>query len=218
MRLLAQRYLPTSVLPPSHAYWEARYAAGGTSGPGSYGELARWKAETLNTLVAREGVESVVEFGCGDGAQLALADYPRYLGLDVSPTVIERCRARFSGDATRQFEVYTPASEPPPIPIADLALSLDVLYHLLEDDVFERYLRDLFASARRFVVIYSSDDERPDPAPHVRHRPFTPWVARHAPAWRLAARVPNPHAGRDDLGRGAPLDFYVYARQAYRQA
>ncbi|MFN3598050.1 MAG: class I SAM-dependent methyltransferase [Rubricoccaceae bacterium] len=212
MRLLAQRYLPTSVLPPSHAYWEARYATGGTSGPGSYGDLARWKAETLNALVAQERVESVVEFGCGDGAQLALADYPRYLGLDISPTVVARCRTRFAGDPTRQFEVYAPGAESPPVPVADLALSLDVIYHLIEDDVFERYMRDLFASARRLVAIYSSNDERADPAPHVRHRIFTTWVATHAPAWRLYAHVRNPHAGRTDLGRAAPLDFCIYER------
>jgi hypothetical protein len=39
----------------------------------------------------------------------------------------------------------------------DLELSLDVIYHLVEDEVFDAYMRSLFAHAGRFVVIYSSN-------------------------------------------------------------
>ena len=69
----------------SQEYWERRYAGGGTSGAGSAGRLAAFKAQFLNDFVRAHDVTSVVEFGCGDGNQLALAAYPRYLGLDVSP-------------------------------------------------------------------------------------------------------------------------------------
>lgn len=57
-------------------YWESRYATGGTSGPGSSGKLAEFKAEVLNSFVRRDNVLSVIEFGCGDGNQLSLASYP----------------------------------------------------------------------------------------------------------------------------------------------
>src|SRR5579859_8234848 len=57
----------------SSTYWEERYRAGGNSGAGSYGRLAEFKAEVLNGFVHSRGIRSVVEFGCGDGAQLALA-------------------------------------------------------------------------------------------------------------------------------------------------
>ena len=56
---------------------------------------------------------------------------------------------------------------------ADLALSLDVIYHLTEDTVFEAYMRHLFAAGSRFVIIYATDREipgdgtaRPAPAVH----------------------------------------------------
>jgi hypothetical protein len=48
-----------------------RYGQGGTSGFGSYRRLAEFKAETLNGFVARMRIQSVIRYGCGDGAQLA---------------------------------------------------------------------------------------------------------------------------------------------------
>lgn len=180
----------------SRQYWERRYRAGMTSGAGSYGELSEFKAEILNTFVTSHAIRSVIEFGCGDGNQLRLAAYPLYLGLDVSKTAIDRCRERFKGDDTKSFLWYDPART---INIAnflnaDLSLSLDVIYHLVEDDIYRRYLRDLFSTSRRFVIVYSSDNEGAV-APHVRHRPFTRDVARDfsdfQPIDRIANRYPD---------------------------
>jgi hypothetical protein len=36
-------------------------------------------------------VRSAIEFGCGDGHQLTLVDYPRYTGVDVSETIVRHC-------------------------------------------------------------------------------------------------------------------------------
>ncbi|GAJ08100.1 unnamed protein product, partial [marine sediment metagenome] len=54
----------------SREYWESRYAGGGTSGAGSYGKPAEFKAQVLNSFVKDNGISSVIEFGCGDGNQL----------------------------------------------------------------------------------------------------------------------------------------------------
>ena len=49
--------------PGSVSYWEARYREGGTSGPGSYGRLAEFKAVTLNEFVRSRDIRSVLEPG-----------------------------------------------------------------------------------------------------------------------------------------------------------
>ncbi|HEU4546756.1 MAG TPA: hypothetical protein VFR88_10740, partial [Microlunatus sp.] len=90
--VLLRRYLSFG---SSGRYWERRYAKGGTSGAGSYGQAAEWKAEVVNGWVRDHGVTSVLDLGCGDGNQLSLADYPRYLGLDRSPTAVRACIERF---------------------------------------------------------------------------------------------------------------------------
>ena len=63
----------------SQAFWEQHYAQGGTSGAGSYGKYAEFKADILNRFVQENSVRSVIEFGCGDGNQLSLARYPSYV-------------------------------------------------------------------------------------------------------------------------------------------
>ncbi|THV33593.1 methyltransferase domain-containing protein [Glycomyces buryatensis] len=202
--------------PGSAQYWEQRYARGGGSGEGSRGMLAESKAKVLNRLVAEQRFESVIEFGCGDGDQLALADYPRYLGLDVSPTTLRRTIARFTDDPSKSFALYDPEcfADRAGLVTADLALSLDVIYHLVEDHVYELHLRHVFAAARRQVVLFTSDADDPCVAgtfaPHVRHRPVARDVAERFPEWRLRERIENPHAYRKVGPSGSFADYFVY--------
>jgi SAM-dependent methyltransferase len=192
----------------SARFWEDNYAQGKTSGNGSYGALAEGKRRFLNELVAARAVRSVIEFGCGDGNQLSLADYPSYIGLDVSRSAIRLCRQRFAGDPGKSFFLYDGNcfTDRAGIFTAELALSLDVVYHLTEDAAFESYLRHLFAAGQRLVVIYSTNARFGGTAPHVRHRHFTPWVEANCPAWRLTGVIPGPNTER------ARADFFVYER------
>jgi SAM-dependent methyltransferase len=200
-----------AAFPGSERYWEERYARGGTSGAGSSGALAQFKANVLNDFVARRAVMSVIEFGCGDGRQLALARYPSYTGIDVSPTAIGLCKARYGGRPECEF--YLASEHAARSGGYDLALSLDVIFHLVEEAVYESYMRDLFSAAERFVIIYASNEESSRPAPHVRHRRFTGWIVQHAPEWDLTQHIPNPYP-YDPLkpNETSFSDFYVFAR------
>src|ERR671913_732501 len=82
----------------SESYWIKRYASGGNSGVGSYNKLAAFKAEVLNDFVRQNNVRSVIEYGCGDGNQLKLAEYPFYTGFDVSPEALALCDNLFHSD------------------------------------------------------------------------------------------------------------------------
>ena len=192
----------------SASFWEKKYQRGDTSGPGSYGSLGTGKAQFLNAFIREKGVRSVIEFGCGDGHQLSLADYPRYIGLDVSRTAIGLCKTRFSSDPVKSFFLYDGECflDRARIFSADLAISLDVIYHLVEDPAFEAYMAHLFEAGDRHVVVYSTNSEVADGAAHVRHRCFTSWVDRNCPQWRLAEMVQGPNTGP---GRA---DFFVYER------
>ena len=189
-------------------YWDARYRAGGSSGMGSAGRLARFKAAVINGLVTGNAVRSVIDLGCGDGSQLALLNPPAdYVGIDVSPTALARCGARFP---ERRFVTPDALRTLPP---AEATLSLDVIYHLIEDSVFATTMRTLFAWATRFVVIYASNVDADWPAAHIRHRRFTDHVAATEPDWRLLAHLPNPWpydpACPDDTSFAG---FFIYGR------
>jgi SAM-dependent methyltransferase len=192
-------------------YWERRYKAGLTSGGGSYEILARYKADLLNEFVRANAVRSVMEFGCGDGNQLTLAQYPRYLGLDVSRTAVDLCIAKFREDTSKSFLWYDPGRTVrlESFVQADLTLSLDVIYHLLEDETYLAYLRDLFAASQRFVIVYSSNrDDRPAAIRHVRHHKFTDDVARLFPRFQLREHRANPHSAQTFA------DFYIYEKRS----
>ena len=209
-RSVYRRWLnPPQPFHGSEDYWIARYRQGGNSGAGSYTRLAEFKAELLNDFVASHNIRNVVEFGCGDGNQLTLAKYPSYLGFDVSPHAIEGCTRRFANDASKSFMLvrdYTGQT-------AQLALSLDVIYHLTEDEVYETYMRTLFGAARDYVVIYSSDNDEAQPqTAHVRHRQFSRWVRANAPGWRLLRHIPNRYPYTGDNDTGSLADFYIYGR------
>lgn len=199
----------------SSQYWDDRYRQQGHSGAGSYGRLALFKAKILNTLVKQNAIQSVIEFGSGDGNQLSLAEYPQYTGFDVSPTALARCQQRFANDNTKQF-LHTSAWKNHQ---ADLTLSLDVIYHLIEDEVFEEYMHRLFSSARRFVAIYASNDEKYNQvkAPHVkhvRHRKFTDWIQKNPPAnWVLSKFIPNDYPFNiSDMENTSFADFYIFKK------
>lgn len=194
----------------SNKYWNDRYVAGGNSGAGSYDHLAEFKAEVINDFVAKNGVQTVIEYGCGDGNQLTIAEYPVYTGFDVSTNAVERCRELFRDDPTKSFKLVPDYQEER----ADLTMSLDVIYHLVEDDVFEDYIRRLFHSSDRYVIVYASNhDETLPNTPHVRHRKFTDWIAECTPEWRLIEHVPNRYPISEHPDSGSFADFYFFARQ-----
>jgi SAM-dependent methyltransferase len=197
----------------SQGYWESRYASGGKSGIGSYGKLAEFKADIVNSFVRDHSICSVIEFGCGGGNQLSLVSYPGYIGLDVSKTALKLCKDCFEHDETKRFVLYQPD-------IffnthrGGLALSLDVIYHLVENRVFELYMAHLFSSAEKFVIICSSDTDvnHFNQAPHINHRNFSEWVKANRPEWRLLRRIPNKYPLRADDQAGSFAEFFVYEK------
>jgi len=199
----------------SAGYWEGRYNQGGNSGEGSYGQLGDFKASVLNDFIKEHDIQSAVEFGCGDGNQLAKIAYPKYIGLDVSATIIKKCIEKFIQDKTKSFFLYDRDcfADNGKIFYTDMALSLDVLYHLIEQPVYETYLQHLFASGSRFVVIYSPDQDA-QIASHENHRKFTSDVERLITGWELFNTIENPYkpaAGK--VEEVSLANFYFYKRK-----
>jgi len=196
----------------SARYWEARYRRGGHSGAGSYGRLADYKAAFLNGFILSNRIDTILDFGCGDGNLLSLLHPPSYTGVDVSPTTLATCAVRFQARPNHRFRLF---SELETTDRAELTLSIDVIYHLIEDSVFSNYLAALFTRADKFVLIYASNTDHAWPDAHVRHRRFSDSVARDFPDWRLAAHLPNPYAYHPKQPENTSFaDFFLYAKNS----
>ena len=194
----------------SKEYWENRYLESGNSGSGSYGNLSLYKADFLNAFVEKNKIESIIELGCGDGHQLSLAKYPMYYGFDVSQKALDICTNMFKDDASKQFLLVN--EENLKSVKAPLSISLDVIYHLIEDGVYEDYMSSLFESSNRFVIIYSSNyDERI--ALHVLSRKFTTWITKNKKNWKLVNHEKNPYPYNPiEPDHTSISDFYVYEK------
>jgi len=169
-------------------FWEERYKAGGNSGAGSYGEYAEHKAEVINNYIEKFDIGTISDFGCGDGNQTTLLKgFNAYTGFDISPYVIEICRRKFKDNASVNF--CTVMSE---LPESDMCISLDVLYHILDEKDYNDYLTLLFSKSKKYVLIFSSNHARnPEGASHIFHRKFTDWVEENAKDFKLIEETSN---------------------------
>lgn len=175
----------------SEKYWEDRYKSGGNSGAGSYNRLAKFKAEIINQFVSENKINSVIEWGCGDGNQLLLSNYNEYIGYDVSKEAIDICYRKYEGDKTKKF-IWCGEKNFVNEFKADLTLSLDVIYHLVEDEVYRIYMDRLFYSSLKYVCIYSCDFDN-NFANHVRCRNFTDYIRTNYKKWNLIKYIPNKY-------------------------
>ncbi len=201
---------PENAFSGSENYWIERYESGGNSGAGSYNELSHFKADVINNFTLKKNIETVIEYGCGDGNQLKLATYGSYIGFDVSQKSIFICKKIFENDDTKKFELIKNYNGE----TAQLALSLDVIYHLTEDQVFVDYMNRLFESAEVYVIIYSSntDLQEFDQSMHVKHRKFTDWVQENKMNWNLEQYTPNKYPPVENENTGSSSDFYIYKK------
>lgn len=195
----------------SDAYWEARYRSGGNSGAGSYNHLAEYKASVLNMFAREKKLTSFVELGSGDGNQLRYFEFPNYTGFDISQTAIAQTKKLYanktnyrfiwSGDPELDWEQHEHEYE--------CALSLDVLYHLVDDRVYLDYMDRLFTLSSNYVIIYASNFDGPDlrGAAHVRHRKFVDFVDKRYPQWTLLKYLDNPYKFKS----ATEADFAIYS-------
>lgn len=164
----------------SKLYWKDRYKFGGNSGKGSRGKIAQEKAEYMNSFCRRNNIETIVEFGCGDGVCASMLDAARYIGFDISDTALkfarDRCpdenRFRFFNSMGLMSDEINKIVLENRLPGKLVNLSMDVIFHLVEDDVFKNYLDIIAGAPGDFVVIRSSDIDGA-PKGHYRARAYS---------------------------------------------
>ena len=178
---------------------------------GSYNNLAVFKAEILNSFVAKNNINTIIEWGSGDCNQLSLSKYKNYIGYDASQTAINICKKMFINDKTKSFYLineYLINDKK-----ADLSISLDVIYHLIQNETFNIYMNNLFKSSNKYVAIYSTNFDKIS-AKHVKHRKFTDWIDKYmVNNWKLIDFIPNKYPFNPEKSSfTSPANFYFYEK------
>ena len=196
----------------SSDYWNQRYLNGGSSGDGSRGRLAEQKSDYVKGIIDLHGITSAIDFGCGDGSQLSefINSLESYIGYEVSPYLVSKLEEQYGGEG-RYFYNYKSYNGSK----AELSLSLDVIYHLIEDSVFEDYMRNLFNSSMKFVLIYSSNTayQHIFQPRHIYHRDVTTWISNNIDNFKFVEYVCNKYPYMWDGNKETSFcDFYLYKR------
>lgn len=198
----------------SGEFWDNLYRNNGNSGTGSYNKLAEFKAEVVNKFLQENNIETTIEFGCGDGNQLSLINYNNYVGVDISPYIIEKNRAKFRNTDKRKFYSTLNESDKYIDKLYDLSISMDVIFHLTEDDIYAKYMEDLFKVSKKYVIIYSSNHEEYTRWPEFRHRNFIGYFQKNIKGWKLDNFIPNKYPyiiGQE--GTTSTSDFYIFKKE-----
>lgn len=196
----------------SDAYWEKRYADKGNSGDGSYGKLANFKAEIINGIIKDYRIKSVLDYGVGDGNQYSTLnlDNITYYGIDVSSTAISICKNMFP-DKSNCFMSVNEYKETNTT--CELSMSCDVLYHLIDEDLYHSYLKNLFEFSNKYILIYARNQTKKH-ADHVYFREFNDYFVNTYKC-TLIKKFPNRYPQKIlglDNSTTSPSDFYLYLK------
>jgi len=181
-------------------YWEKRYKTGGNSGFGSHDAgSVKFKGDYISNLIKKYGVETLFDYGCGDGNQLpAIKGYTNYFGYDIAANVVDLCKSKFVGDETKFF-----SSNLSDILIRkyDMAISMDVTYHIIEEELFELYLDNLF-NAGNIVVLFTTNNDSKTSLSHHHPRKVIDYIGNKFTDFKLIDMTPY----NDNVG------FYTYQK------
>lgn len=136
----------------SRSFWNRRYSIGGNSG--TSGKDYEW--EIINKHVP--SINHVVDVGCGDLGFWNYKPCPDYVGIDISEKIIKLNEARTRGMEPRRIFFNQPAEELIPNLSRENAICMDVLFHILEKENFEKILKNLTSYASKRIILTVWDE------------------------------------------------------------
>lgn len=151
-------------------YWEPWYQREEIgSGDGSRGILLEYKANSLNAIYEKYHVGNVFDFGCGDGYLVSKLNCKTYYGVDISETSVKLCNERVNKpnfyfekghfyEQTIDVVAYNYTSKFKVSP--DIVTCIDVLYHIIDEAVFNKTVENIFSIGAKVVVLYTIPDEK----------------------------------------------------------
>lgn len=126
------------------------------------------------------------------------------LGLDISSTAVEICKKKLQNNSSYKFDVYNEQYKNNNI--YDLALSLDVIYHILDHQNYKKYMTDLFKFSKKYVIIYSNNYNGVQ-CGHMHERQFTSDLDVWFPEWNLKEFIKQKYPHKSSA------DFYIYEKR-----
>jgi len=128
-----------------YVFWENRYKKGGHSGSERKGIPRWWKWKQIKKYT---DANDVIDVGCGDLDFWKGRNVEKYIGIDVSPSLIKqnmkkRPNWKFmlgGGEITHDISSQD-------------VFCMEMLYHIMDDDVYVQILKNLTKYSKRYIFI-----------------------------------------------------------------
>jgi SAM-dependent methyltransferase len=186
----------------SKKYWEQRYLNNGNSGLGSYGDEADFKSKYINLIIKDKEIKSINDFGCGDGNQISLLNnFESYVGFDVSKTILQKNKFKFGNNKKYSFVFDVKEMKE-----TDLVMSIDVIYHIIEDKLYNEHIDNLFSLSNKYVLVYGVNTEDTNTVPHMKYRKFVDDVSEKYPEFKLIDETKYDKKNNN-------IGFYLFEKQ-----
>lgn len=92
-----------------------------------------------------------------------------------------------------------------------------MIYHLVENKIFQKYLRYVFHSSSKYVIIYASNFEQKQSG-DVKHRKFTNWIENNIKNFKLINKILNKYPYEKSNPNNTSLaDFFIYQKVSERK-
>lgn len=149
--------------------------------------MAQCKGDVINNFIEKNQIKSILDYGVGDGNQLKLFNTENliYTGIDVSEFIISKCKEEFKDDKTKKFIHVDNIDNKLK---AELVLSCDVIYYLVEEPVYKEYMDNLFTMSEKYVIIYAPNVNFNE-ANHVKKREFIEYIFDNYTTFNLIERI-----------------------------
>jgi hypothetical protein len=132
--------------------WDTWYSGKGEHRAfiGSSGKYKAWKWETIKRYV--DPIDDVIDLCCGDLAFWTRQPIPeKYLGIDISPVVIERNQKKYP---KLTFIEQNATTHIPDIS-APVVMCLDVLFHIIDDEDHRKIIENAASYSTNWVIFFT---------------------------------------------------------------
>lgn len=130
--------------------WDEHYKSGGKSGdPSDYMKSREWKHALIAKYCDIKN-NSIIDVGCGDLQFWQGRKPAKYIGIDISQTIIDAHTEKYPD---RQF-ICASSDESLDIS-ADMVMCFDMLWHIIDDDVYIETLKNIRRYSKKYIMIYT---------------------------------------------------------------
>lgn len=204
---------PNKILTSSYQYWAERYINTNfknSSGNGRLKFRLRYKAKMLNKIFETYTITKIADFGCGDGLLASRLKCAKYYGIEINSEIVSNLKNKFF--EKKEFEFSTKFESRWRNKI-DASISVDVIFHLVEKDVYQKYMNELFSTDAKYVIIraYNHESQGTGRNSHILHREFLNTVKKYFPNYNLINESP-PRRRHIYLSDSDKNQFFVFKK------